>query len=131
MGNAAGKGKFMQFVETHKLSESDIAQDLGDTADADDCILIDIDDDFPLKALIDGKKKFTTQRGRKSAVFKVLQRCYKYGRYGILSCYKHIDWKLYFSAKSLRAACTFDDDGECPSLARMVNALKYYSKIDL
>lgn len=96
-------------------SEADIALDLGDAAKPDDCLLIDVDDDFPLK------KEYRTQKGRKSAVFKVMQRCYKYGRYGILSCYKHIDWKLYFRSTW---ACSFDEDGECPSMWRMVNALK-------
>ncbi len=57
----------------------------------------------------------------------MIQRCYKYGKYGILSCYKHIDWKLYFGKKE-------DDECSergCSHLNRMINALKYYSKVQV
>ncbi len=63
--NEDGKGKFILFAEQNKLSEEDINLELGDSVNPDDCLFIDIDDDFPLK------KEYHSGNDRKTAVFKV------------------------------------------------------------
>lgn len=121
--DSLGRGKFMKFVETVGMDEGNIRLELGLGVSPDDCVFIDIDDNFPVR------KEFDTGDGRKTAIFKVIQRCYRFGKYGILSCYRHIDWRLYFNDREDR--CSLMEDGQCSAVDRMINALKYYSKIEV
>ena len=59
-----GKGKFMKFADALGLDEANIRLELGLGVSPDDCIFIDIDDNFPVR------KEYDTGDGRKTAIFK-------------------------------------------------------------
>eukprot|EP01084_Bolivina_argentea_P263320 445635_1 len=67
-------GKFMKFAMENECDEDDLYSELGDDALFDECIYIDLDDQFPLLGI--GASNYID---RKFQIFQTLQYCYIYG----------------------------------------------------
>mmetsp|Transcript_47487 Transcript_47487/g.76198 ORF Transcript_47487/g.76198 Transcript_47487/m.76198 type:complete len:753 (-) Transcript_47487:200-2458(-) len=67
------QGKFLAFFCDNDYDTDDIADELGEDVEAEDCSYLDFDDDFPVHASI------TTANQIQQEKFRILQNCYKYG----------------------------------------------------
>ena len=66
-------GKFAGYCKANGIESDDIDEEL--TYDAMECLLIDFDQDFPLKNHIN----ITNKRERGIAIFDILKHCHQYG----------------------------------------------------
>eukprot|EP01084_Bolivina_argentea_P147597 258215_1 len=73
LGRNDYQNKLAEFIKANEIDEKNIEQQLCDNAQVSNCLLVDMDQDFPLII----KTKNIQQRNKE--VFKVLQYCYKYG----------------------------------------------------
>eukprot|EP01084_Bolivina_argentea_P277051 472855_1 len=66
------ENQFVDFCEENGFYNEDIEEELK--ADAEDCMLVDFDEDFPFPK----NKHPTSDEDRQQAVFDIIMRCYKY-----------------------------------------------------
>eukprot|EP01084_Bolivina_argentea_P264254 447575_1 len=66
------KGKFKEFMDVNGFDQKDIEQQLGDNGTVDNCLFVDMDEDFPLVT----DTQDVEQRNKE--IFEILQHCYKY-----------------------------------------------------
>eukprot|EP01084_Bolivina_argentea_P005287 9994_1 len=71
--NIESQSKLADFIKVNDFDEKNIDEQLGDNAQATNCLFVDMDEDFPLALNTQNKKQ------RCKEVFKILQHCYKYG----------------------------------------------------
>merc|ERR1712244_62269 len=66
----------MTFVMVNEFDEDQIDLELGDDITANDCLYIEMDDEFPLI----NQQKESENYSRDYEIFKILKHCYKYGK---------------------------------------------------
>eukprot|EP01084_Bolivina_argentea_P076522 138696_1 len=70
-----GRGKFIVFVEENKIDHTQIASQLSDNVNPNDCKLLSMDSNFPLN------KKYYDNDERNAEIFRIFKRCYQHGKY--------------------------------------------------
>eukprot|EP01084_Bolivina_argentea_P129434 228611_1 len=113
-----GNGKFMKFVTKNAFDPNMIELELGDNVKPEECLYIEMDQDFPLHE----QEQNQTNSSRNTKIFNIIKHCYKYG--------SAPNTFLYESKQNVivdtRCNQPFD---ECESAKRIKLLLDQYQKI--